>query len=100
MSVDYRAVWAYGYLVDAEEDIIDNACAEHGTVYCHVGNNYSDEIKYIISAKGLCEYTDDFCEVRDSAMPEEVDAIRQTLKQITGKPPQTEPRSYLGLYVF
>lgn len=105
MSVNYRAVWAYGYLTDASEDFINEVCGKHNTVYCPIGNAYTSEVKAIISTTQLSEYFDGYMgdcygELPTYIDPKEVIRIRDTIAEITGNPPQTDPKSYFGLYIF
>ena len=105
MSVDHRAIWAYGYVIDGTMDEMEYACSKHGTVYCPVGNSYVDDVSYIISTSGLSQSVDaldstPFREVADAALPEDVEKIKATVKEIVGKMPTSDPKAYVGAYIF
>lgn len=104
MSVHYGAVWAYGYLTDANEDFVNEVCRKHNTTYCHIGDAYMGTAKRVISTTELSRYFDAYSadcygELPTYIDPKEVIRIRDTIAEITGNPPQTDPKSYFGLYI-
>ena len=105
MSVDYRAVWAYGYVVDGTMDEMEAVCAKHGTAYCPVGSAYIGDVSYIITTSGLSQTVDPldstpFREIADAALPGDVEKIKATVEEITGRMPKLDPKGYVGAYIF
>lgn len=104
MSVDYRAVWAYGYIVDGTMDEMEAVSAKHGTVYCPVGNKYVEDVSYIITIPGLAQIVDPldstpFREIAVEVLPEDVEKIKAAVKEITGRMPANYPKAYVGAYI-
>lgn len=105
MSVDHRAIWAYGYVVDGTMDEMECACSKHGTMYCPVGNSYVGDVSYIITTSGLAQTVDPldstpFREIAVAVLPEDVEKIKATVKEITGRMPANYPKTYVGAYIF
>lgn len=105
MSVDHRAIWAYGYVVDGTMDEMEYACSKHETVYGPVGNSYVGDVSYIISTSGLSQSVDaldstPFREIAVAVLPEDVEKIKATVKEITGRMPAGDPKAYVGAYIF
>ena len=101
MSVNYEAVWAYGYLVDeTDAERIDQMCQKHGAMYQPIGDAYAGDVKFIITSKNLAQSVDyGYTTPRPAAEPEEVQAIINTVKDVTGNYPTEDPKSYLGMYI-
>lgn len=104
MSVNHTAVAAYGYLVDSNQDELEEVCQRHSVSYAPVGNAYVDDVRYIITSDRLAVCTDEYSEhyveeFSQGAGAEEILNMRAAVKEVVGKV-EGEPRLYVGIYTF
>ena len=102
MSVGHTAVVAYGYMVDSNEDELEDVCKRHSVSYAPVGNAYINDVRFIITSDNLAickdEYSEHYVEeFPQGATPEEVINIRAAVEEIMGEV-KGEPRLYVGIY--
>lgn len=102
MSVGHTAVVAYGYIVDSNENQLEDVCQRYFVSYAPVGNAYIDDVKYIITSDRLSISKDEHSEHYVEEFPQgaesnEIMNIQAAVREIMGEV-KGEPRLYVGIY--